>query len=79
MTIDAHLHRLSFAADQAASALTLLTNGRHAWAADVERTLGSIDAAPSPHAERARLLEIAGKCPIHRVLEGQTRIETTLG
>jgi putative redox protein len=29
-------------------------------------------------AERARLLEIAGKCPIHRVLEGQTRIETTL-
>ena len=29
-------------------------------------------------ADRARLLEIAGKCPIHRVLEGLTRIETTL-
>jgi len=139
MTIDAHLHRRPAAADQPVSALTSLTNGRHAWAADVDRTLGSSDAAPSPHdlldsalaacttltlelyirrkalavrslhvqvdhvetrgddggvryqmqrrihidgdlaeADRTRLLEIAGKCPIHRVLEGQTRIETTL-
>ena len=49
MTIDAHLHRRLAAADQPASALTLLTNGRHAWAADVDRTLGGTDAAPSPH------------------------------
>lgn len=31
-------------------------------------------------ADRQRLMEIAGKCPIHRVLSGEIRIETsTLG
>jgi putative redox protein len=29
-------------------------------------------------ADRQRLLEIAGKCPIHRVLEGQTAISSSL-
>lgn len=28
--------------------------------------------------QRARLLEVAGKCPIHRVLEGQVSISTRL-
>jgi putative redox protein len=30
-------------------------------------------------AQRARLLEVAGRCPIHRVLEGQVSISTRLG
>lgn len=34
---------------------------------------GAIDDA-----QRARLLEIADKCPIHRVLTGELRIETAL-
>ncbi|MBZ8142386.1 hypothetical protein CLD22_21100 [Rubrivivax gelatinosus] len=34
------------------------------------------DIAP---ADRQRLLEIAGKCPIHRVLEGEVAIHTELG
>ncbi len=29
-------------------------------------------------AQRRRLLEIAGQCPVHRTLEGEARIETTL-
>lgn len=29
-------------------------------------------------AERQRLVEIAGKCPIHRILEGEVQIETEL-
>ncbi len=138
MTITAQLHReLEGAGPHAA--VTTLSNGRHTWAADVGRTLGSFDAAPDPHdlldsalaactvltldlyirrksmpvtalkvtvehvetraddgtvhyamqrtlriegvisdADRARLLEIAGKCPIHRLLEGQTQIHTEL-
>ncbi len=28
--------------------------------------------------ERARLVEIAGKCPIHRILTGEVRIDTQL-
>lgn len=133
MSIEARLHR-------AHGALTTLTNGRHAWTADVARTLGSNDAAPDAHdlldsalaactaltlelyirrkqmavrslrvevmheetkgedgrvryaltrrlhlegelsdEERARLVEIAGKCPIHRILTGEVRIETQLG
>jgi putative redox protein len=28
--------------------------------------------------QEARLIEIANKCPIHRLLEGRTHIETTL-
>ena len=132
MTIESRLHR-------AHGALTTLTNGRHAWLADVDKTLGSADAAPSPHdlldsalaactaltlelyirrrslavtdlrveidrqeskdaegrvhyaltrrlhisgelsdAERAHLMEIANKCPIHRVLEGEIHVNTTL-
>ena len=30
-------------------------------------------------AERNRLLEIADRCPVHRTLEGEPRIETELG
>ena len=29
-------------------------------------------------AQRQRLLEIAGQCPVHRTLTGEVRIETTL-
>jgi len=132
MTIDATLHR-------AHGALTTLSNGRHAWLADVNKTLGSGDQAPDPHdlldsalaactaltlelyirrrqlavtdlkvrvehtesrgedgrvhyqlqrtvgiegdisdADRAKLLEIAGKCPIHRILEGDIEVKTAL-
>ncbi|WP_126967536.1 OsmC family protein [Xanthomonas arboricola] len=34
---------------------------------------GTLDAA-----QRARLLEVADKCPIHRLLTGEVRIETAL-
>nr|WP_315229947.1 OsmC family protein [uncultured Albidiferax sp.] len=132
MPIQARLHR-------AQDALTTLTNGRHAWHADVDTTLGSDDLAPDPHdlldsalaactvltlelyirrrkmavtdlrvdithvegktedgraryqlqrslhiegditpEERAKLLEIANKCPIHRLLEGETSVTTAL-
>ena len=124
MPIEARLHR-------AHGALTTLTNGRHAWSSDVDKTLGSSDAAPDPHdlldsalaactvltlelyarrkqlavtdwrvevshtetkaddgrihyrlqrrihiegalspEDRQRLLEIANRCPIHRILTG---------
>lgn len=42
MTIEARLHR-------AHGALTTLSNGRHVWNADVDKTLGSSDLAPDPH------------------------------
>lgn len=132
MPITAHLHR-------ADGSLTHLNNGRHAWSADIPKTLGGSDLAPDPHdlldgalaactlltlelyirrkqlavsalrvdiehgegktedgrshyrlqrklhiegelsdAERQRLVEIAGKCPIHRILEGEVQIETAL-
>ena len=132
MTIEATLHR-------AHGALTTLSNGRHAWLSDVNKTLGSGDQAPDPHdlldsalaactaltlelyirrrqlpvtdlqvrvertesrgedgrvnyklertvgiegdvsdADRAKLLEIAGKCPIHRILEGDIEVLTAL-
>jgi putative redox protein len=132
MTIEARLHR-------AHGALTTLTNGRHAWHADVSKLLGSGDAAPDAHDlldsslaactaltlelyirrkglavrhlrveiareesktddgktryamrrtlhvegeltddERARLVEIAGKCPIHRILTGSIEVATEL-
>jgi putative redox protein len=29
--------------------------------------------------QRARLLEIAGKCPVHKTLTGEIRIESALG
>jgi len=29
-------------------------------------------------AEKAKLLEIAGKCPIHKLLESQIKVETTM-
>jgi putative redox protein len=132
VSIEAKLHR-------AHGALTTLSNGRHAWNADVDKTLGSDDRAPDPHdlldsalaactsltlelyirrrqmpvtdlrvvvehvevkneqgqlayqlhrrlfiegditdADRQRLLDIANKCPIHRVLQGDIRIESEL-
>jgi putative redox protein len=132
MRIEARLNR-------AHGSLTALNNGRHAWSADVGKTLGGGDLAPDPHDlldsalaactvltlelyirrkgmavtdlqvfiervedkneagqplyrlerrlkvegaltndERQRLLEIAGKCPIHRILEGETRVHTEL-
>lgn len=132
MTIEATLHRAN-------GALTTLSNGRHAWLSDVNKTLGSGDQAPDPHdlldsalaactaltlelyirrrqlpvtdlkvrvertesrgddgrvryqlertvgiegevseADRAKLLEIAGKCPIHRILEGDIEVQTAL-
>ena len=132
MTIEAQLHR-------AHGALTTLSNGRHVWNADVDKTLGSDDRAPDPHdlldsalaacttltlelyirrrqmpvtdlrvtvdrvedkdaqgqaryqlqrrifiagdvsdADRARLLEIANKCPIHKILSGEIGIQSEL-
>jgi putative redox protein len=132
MSIEARLHR-------AHGALTTLSNGRHVWNADVDKTLGSDDRAPDPHdlldsalaacttltlelyirrrqiavtdlrvtvehvesraadgqvhyqlqrriqiegdvseADRQRLLEIANKCPIHRVLSGDIAIASEL-
>jgi len=132
MTIEARLHRAN-------GALTTLSNGRHVWNADVDKTLGSDDRAPDPHdlldsalascttltlelyirrrqmavtdlrvtvehvesktadgrvhyqlqrriqiegdigeADRQRLLEIANKCPIHRVLSGEIAIASEL-
>ncbi len=132
MSIEATLHRAN-------GALTTLSNGRHAWLSDVNKTLGSGDQAPDPHdlldsalaactaltlelyirrrqmpvtdvkvrierqesrddqgrvhyrlerfvdiagevgeADRAKLLEIAGKCPIHRILEGDIEVHTEL-
>ena len=132
MTIEARLHRAN-------GALTTLSNGRHLWNADVDKTLGSNDLAPDPHdlldsalaactsltlelyirrrqmvvtglrvtvdhledkneqgqvryqmmrrifiegdvtdAERQKLLEIANKCPIHRILSGDISIQSAL-
>jgi putative redox protein len=132
MTITARIHR-------AHGALTTLTDGRHAWSADVSQALGSGDAGPDPHdlldsalaactaltlelyirrkqlavtdlvvnishieektdagavvyrmtrtldiagdlsdADRERLREIAGKCPVHKTLTGEIAIETVL-
>ena len=42
MTIEAKLHRAN-------GALTTLSNGRHVWNSDVDKTLGSDDRAPDPH------------------------------
>jgi putative redox protein len=42
MTIEAQLHR-------AKGALMTLTNGRHVWNSDVDKSLGSDDLAPDPH------------------------------
>lgn len=131
MSIEATLQR-------SLGALTTLSNGRHVWNADVDRTLGSEDRAPDPHdlldsalaacttltlelyirrrqlavsslrvsvehqedkdpqgqvryrlqrritiegelsdSERQRLMEIADKCPIHRVLTGQIEITSS--
>ena len=132
MTIEAQLHRAS-------GALTTLSNGRHVWNADIDKTLGSDDRAPDPHdlldsalaacttltlelyirrrqlpvtglrvtvdhveekdeqgqtlyklqrritiegdvaeTDRQRLLEIANKCPIHKVLSGKIAIASEL-
>lgn len=132
MTVEARLNR-------AHGALTQITNGRHAWSSDVDRTLGSNDAAPDPHdlldsalaactvltlelwarrkqmavtgwrvevshseskdpdgrvhytlhrkvhvegelspEERQRVLDIANKCPIHRILVGVIEDQTEL-
>jgi putative redox protein len=132
MTIEAKLHRAN-------GALTTLSNGRHVWNSDVDKTLGSDDRAPDPHdlldsalaacttltlelyirrrqmpvtdlrvtvdrvegkneqgqvryqmqrrifiegdvaqIDRERLLEIANKCPIHRLLSGEILIQSEL-
>lgn len=135
MSIEAKLHR----DPDLSSALTTLSNGRHAWHADVDKSLGSTDLAPDPHdlldsalaactvltlelyirrqklpvtdlrvvvehveernadgqnryllqrrldiagdigeADRQKLLEIANKCPLHRLLQGEIAIQTSL-
>jgi len=132
MTIEARLHRAN-------GALTTLSNGRHVWNADIDKTLGSNDRAPDPHdlldsalaacttltlelyirrrqmpvtglrvtidhvedkneqgqvryqmmrhiyiegdvsdVDRQKLLEIANKCPIHRLLSGDISIQSAL-
>lgn len=130
MTIEATLHHSH-------GTLTTLRNGRHAWTADVDKTLGASDLAPDPHElldsalaacttltlelyirrrnlavtdirvtidhveskddqgqavyqltrkisvegnvsdeDRAKLMAIAEKCPIHRLLQGKIAIHT---
>jgi putative redox protein len=132
MGIEARLHRAN-------GALTTLTNGRHVWNSDVDKTLGSDDRAPDPHdlldsalaacttltlelyirrrqlpvtdlqvtvehsesknekgdtlyqlqrhihiagdvtdVDRQHLLEIANRCPIHRILSGEINIQSDL-
>jgi putative redox protein len=132
MTIEAKLHPPH-------GALTTLSNGRHVWCSDVDKSLGSQDRAPDPHDlldsalaactsltlelyirrrqlavtnlsvtvthveskteqgqvryqlqrhvvvegdltqdDRLRLLEIANKCPIHKVLSGEIEIQSDL-
>lgn len=132
MTIEARLHRPN-------GALTTLSNGRHVWNADIDKTLGSNDRAPDPHdlldsalaacttltlelyicrrqmpvtglrvtinhvedkneqgqvryqmmrhiyiegdvsdVDRENMLEIANKCPIHRLLSGDISIQSAL-
>lgn len=132
MTIEARLHRAN-------GALTTLSNGRHVWNADLDKTAGSEDRAPGPHdlldsslaactaltlelyirrkelavtdlqvlvdhvedknadgtvryqlqrqiivkgdlaeADRQRLLEVANKCPLHKLLTGQISIQSTI-
>ena len=44
---------------------------------EITRTLrieGALDAA-----QRARLVEVAGKCPVHRALHGGVRVKTEVG
>lgn len=56
--------------------VTLRYARRDAAGTAIERTLslrGALDAA-----QRERLLEIAGKCPIHRLLTGEVAIATSL-
>ena len=133
MTVHAHLNRTA----APLSALTQLSNGRHAWSSDVDKVNGSGDLAPDPHelldsalaactvltlelyirrrqmavrdlqvrithtegktedgrvryelqreiridgdlseADRQRLMEIADRCPIHRLLTGEIHVQT---
>jgi len=54
--------------------------------ADCETKVGKLDrirrvielAGPLDEAQRRRLLEIADKCPVHRTLESEVRVETRL-
>jgi len=45
--------------------------------ADIFRRIIRIDG-PLDRAQRARLVEIADRCPVHRTLEGTVRIRTEL-
>ncbi len=48
--------------------------------AHIDRIERLIDVAgPLDDAQRARLLEIAEKCPVHRTLEASVRVESRLG
>ena len=49
------------------------TNGRIDEFTRVIRLAGALDAD-----QRARLLEIADKCPVHRTLEASSRVRTIL-
>ena len=54
--------------------LRLNPAGKPASGADIERTLHLI--GPLDDAQRARLLEIANACPVHKILSGEVRIAT---
>ena len=56
-------------------------NVRTAQAPDGFRTTFSVDLSlegPLDTEQRARLLEIAGKCPVHKILKNPIHIDTTL-
>jgi putative redox protein len=86
MTIRLYARRKGLAVDHVAVDVTH-DKVHAADCADCETKEGRIDrfrrvvrlSGSLTEAERARLLEIADRCPVHRTLEGEARIETTAG
>ena len=66
-----------------------ITTADHSLTADEPKSLGGLDSGPSPYdyllsahgactnMTRARLVEIADKCPVHRTLHNEVKIRTT--
>jgi len=85
MTLRMYAERKSWPLDRAT--VTLRHDRIHAEdCADCETTEGKVDEitrtlkveGPLDEDQRARLLEIADKCPVHRTLENEIKVRTTL-